>query len=134
MKKNQLTTEIRSSGFTLLEIMVAIAIIAIVLVSVYRMQSQTILMNMAAQFETLAPILAQDKMAEFETKPVSELTDDSGDFNNDFPGYNWQFTVEDAPLEALGSLGERFKQLDLTITRPDQNLTFHLRTYRFLMR
>ncbi len=134
MKKNQLTTEIRSSGFTLLEIMVAIAIIAIVLVSVYRMQSQTILMNMAAQFETLAPILAQDKMAEFETKTVSELTDDSGDFNNDFPGYNWQFTVEDAPLEALGSLGERFKQLDLTITRPDQNLTFHLRTYRFLMR
>ena len=114
--------------------MVAIAIIAIVLVSVYRMQSQTILMNMAAQFETLAPILAQDKMAEFETKLVSELTDDSGDFNNDFPGYNWQFTVEDAPLEALGSLGERFKQLDLTITRPDQNLTFHLRTYRFLMR
>jgi prepilin-type N-terminal cleavage/methylation domain-containing protein len=48
-----------SSGFTLLEVMVAMAIMAIVLVSVYRMHSQTLTMNMAARFYTQAPMVAQ---------------------------------------------------------------------------
>ncbi len=36
-------------GFTLLEVMVALSIIAIVLVSVYKMQAQTISMNLAGK-------------------------------------------------------------------------------------
>ena len=53
-----------ASGFTLLEVMVAMAIMAIVLVSVYRMHSQTLTMNSASRFYTLAPLLAQSKLAQ----------------------------------------------------------------------
>jgi len=54
-----------SLGFTLLEVMVALAVMSIVLVSVYRMHSQSLTMNTAARFYTLAPMLAQGKMAEW---------------------------------------------------------------------
>ncbi|MFO7972965.1 MAG: prepilin-type N-terminal cleavage/methylation domain-containing protein [Desulfobacterales bacterium] len=54
------------SGFTLLEIMVALSIIAIVLVSVYKMQAQSISMIYASKFYATAPLLAQLKIAEVE--------------------------------------------------------------------
>ena len=44
------------SGFTLLEVMIALAVMSIVLVSVYRMHSQSLTMNTAARFYTLAPL------------------------------------------------------------------------------
>ena len=47
--------------------MVAMAIMAIVLVSVYRMHSQTLTMNTANRFYTQAPMLAQSKLAQLET-------------------------------------------------------------------
>ena len=62
-------------GFTLLEVMAALAIIAIVLVSVYKLHAQTISMNQAARFYVTASLLAQSKISEFETKLPEELTD-----------------------------------------------------------
>ena len=67
-----------SFGFTLLEVMVALAVMAIVLVSVYRMHSQSLTMNTAARFYTLAPMLAQGKMAEQEVLSSGAFTGDSG--------------------------------------------------------
>ncbi|MCU0593194.1 MAG: prepilin-type N-terminal cleavage/methylation domain-containing protein, partial [Desulfobacterales bacterium] len=45
-------------GFTLLEVMVALGIMAIVLVSVYRLHSQTLAMSVESRFYTQAPLLA----------------------------------------------------------------------------
>ena len=56
------------AGFTLLEIMVAISIIAIVLVTVFRMHAQTLSMNYSARFYATSPLLAQKKMVEIESK------------------------------------------------------------------
>ena len=83
------------SGFTLLEIMVALSIIAIVLVSVYKMQAQTISMNYEARFYATAPLLAQLKIAELETENLEEQADDSGDFGDEFPGYRWKVVIDD---------------------------------------
>ena len=118
-------------GFTLLEIMVAVSIIAIVLVSIYKMQAQTISMNYEARFYATAPLLAQFKMTEQETKSLEDLTSDSGNFGDDFPGYSWSMAVDDVESEALGNTAKDLKKIDVTILLNDDEFTYSLRTYRF---
>ncbi|NIW00139.1 prepilin-type N-terminal cleavage/methylation domain-containing protein, partial [Candidatus Saccharibacteria bacterium] len=88
-----------TTGFTLLEVMVAMAVLSIVLVSVYRMHSQTLTMNTAARFYTQAPLLAQKKMAEVTTTSSGIFASDSGDFGEDFPGYSWQVSANEVSSE-----------------------------------
>ncbi len=118
-------------GFTLLEIMVSISVIAIVLVSVYRLHAQTISMQQAARFYTTAPLLAQNKMTEFEIKPLDELKDDSGSFGDEFPGYNWKIAVGDVESQALGKTAENLKKIDITLSAGNDGFVYNLRTYRF---
>jgi general secretion pathway protein I len=118
------------SGFTLLEVMVAVSIMAIVLVAVYRLHSQTISMNIAAKFYTSAPLLAQGKLAEFEIMPADKLTGDSGDFGENFPGYYWNVAVEDVESEPLGEAAKGLKRLDVTVTLNNE-FSYSFRTYRF---
>lgn len=117
-------------GFTLLEIMVAISIIAIVLVSVYRMQAQTITMNYYARFYATAPMLAQLKIAELETKFLEDLISDSGDFGEDHSGLRWDVVINDVESETLGSIAENLKRIDVTVSYNNDEFTYDLRTYR----
>ncbi len=120
------------SGFTLLEIMVALSIIAIVLVSVYKMQAQTISMNYAARFYTTAPLLAQLKIAEVEIESLEEQTDDSGDFGDEFPGYKWNVVIDNIESEPLGNVAENLKQINVNVSFNTDEFTYSLRTYRFI--
>ena len=119
-----------TSGFTLLEVMVALAGMAIVLVSVYRMHSQTLTMNTAARFYTQAPLLAQKKMAEITTTSSGISASDSGDFGEDFPGYNWQVSATDVFSELLGEVADDFKRLDVTVAFLNNQFSYRLTTYR----
>jgi general secretion pathway protein I len=123
-----------ASAFTLLEVMVAVSIMAIVLVAVYSLQAQTISMANSSRFHTIAPLLAQSKIAEFEIKPSDELGSDSGDFGEDFPSYNWSVSVEDVESEFLGELAENLKRIDVSVNFNNDELVYHFRTYRFLER
>lgn len=120
------------SGFTLLEIMVALSIIAIVLVSVYKMQAQTISMIYASKFYATAPLLAQLKIAEVEIENPGEQTDDSGDFGDEFPGYKWNVIINDIESESLGNMAENLKQIKVNISFNTDEFTYTLRTYRFM--
>jgi general secretion pathway protein I len=119
-------------GFTLLEIMVALSIIAIVLVSVYKMQAQTISMNYEARFYATAPLLAQLKIAEVEIENPGKQTDDSGDFGDEFPGYRWNVVINDIESEPLGNIAENLKQINVNISFNTDEFTYSLRTYRFM--
>ena len=55
-----------TSGFTLLEVMVAMAIIAIALTAVLGSQSKSLSLASEAKFSTTVALLAQSKMAEIE--------------------------------------------------------------------
>ncbi len=120
-----------SFGFTLLEVMVALAIMAIVLVSVYRMHSQSLTMNMAARFYTQAPILAQGKIAELEALSSGVFPENSGDFGEQFPGYSWKTSVADITSEILGEVAEDLKRVDITVSLNENQFVYNLRTYRF---
>ena len=120
------------SGFTLIEIMVAVSIIAIVLVSVYKMQAQTITMNCEARFYATAPLLAQLKIAEVEKENLGGYADNSGDFGDEFPGYTWNVVIEDVESELLGNITKNLKKIDVNISLNTDDFTYSLRTYRFM--
>ena len=109
--------------------MVAIAIIAIVLVSVYRMHAQTIDMHYTARFYSTAPMLAQSKIAEYQSKPPDEWIDESGDFGDQFPGYLWKAVFSDVESEALGEQAKDLKRLDINLSLNDEEFTYTIRTY-----
>ena len=122
-----------ASGFTLLEVMVAMAIMAIVLVSVYRMHSQTLAMNTATRFYTQAPLLAQSKLAQLESAASELIGGDAGDFGEEFPGYSWNVSTEEVSSEALGEVGDDLKRIDVTVSLNNDEFTYTVRTY-LLMR
>jgi len=118
-------------GFTLLEVMVALSIIAIVLVSVYRMHAQTVSMNNEVRFYATAPMLAQIKMAEIESESLKNLGDDSGDFGDEFPNYRWNIVIDDVESTALGNLVKDLKKIDLLVSSNNDEFTYKLRAYKY---
>jgi len=123
----------KCSGFTLLEVMVAIAIIAIALTAVLGSQSQSLSLASEAKFSTTAAFLAQGKMAEIEAEKAEDLTSDSGDFGEDFPGYGWELSVNDVTLDEPEGVSEHLKQIDLTVSWEDHDeYEYRLRLYRFV--
>ncbi|MGD2012506.1 MAG: prepilin-type N-terminal cleavage/methylation domain-containing protein [Desulfobacterales bacterium] len=122
-----------TSGFTLLEVMVAIAILAIVLVSVYRMHSQTLAMNTAARFYTQAPMLAQSKLAQIEVDSAGITGTDSGDFGDKFPGFTWRMSTEEVTSEPLGEIAADLKRIDMTVVFNSDEYIYNVRTYRLII-
>jgi general secretion pathway protein I len=119
-------------GFTLLEIMVALSILAIVLVSVYRLHAQTVSMNNEVRFYATAPMLAQLKMAEIESENPEDMRDDSGDFGDEFPDYRWNIVIDDVESTALGNIAKDLKKIDLLISANNDKFTYSLRAYKYL--
>lgn len=97
----------KADAFTLLEVMAALAMMSIVLVAVYKMHSQTIRMSEMVKFYTLAPMLAQSKMAEFDTKPPKDQDSGSGDFGYQYPGYLWEIAVEETKVTVPSSIDKK---------------------------
>lgn len=117
-------------GFTLLEVMVAVSIIAIVFVSVFRLHTQTLAMTSSVRFYATAPMLAQSKLTELGNRPPGSLSDDSGDFGEDFPGFSWEAAVSDVNSELLEDTAKDLKRIDLTVSF--EGIVYRVRTYRFL--
>ena len=122
---------ISHSGFTLLEVMVAMSIIALVITGVFRLQSQSIYMSNEARFYTTAPFLLQKVLTEYEKDPDG-LSDSSGDFGDEFAGYTWTRKVEDIESEALGEDFKEMKSIDVTVLADDGVYSYNIRAYRFI--
>jgi general secretion pathway protein I len=120
------------NGFTLLEVMVSVAIMSIVLVSVYRLHSQSLTMDTESRFYTQAPMLAQGKLAEMGAGEDAEFTNDSGQFGENFEGYSWNVSVDDVDIEALGEISQDLKKIEVTVSYNDNEFVYNLRTYRII--
>ena len=105
---------LQQKGFTLLEIMIAVAIIAIALTTLLGSQSQSVSFANSAQFETMAALLAQSKMSELVIEDSFSLSSNNGDFGDDFPGYTWEAEVNDIIVEEI-DVSQYLKQVDLSV-------------------
>jgi general secretion pathway protein I len=84
-------------GFTLLEVMVAIAILGIALLGLLGLQHQSMTSVIRAQQSTRASMLAQAVMTEAELERFPDLGRTNGDFQSSFPGefpdFRWERDV-----------------------------------------
>jgi general secretion pathway protein I len=119
------------AGFTLLEIMVAVAIIAISFVSLLGSQSQSISIATISRFEITASMLARQKLAEIQTADFEELTAAEGDFEDNFADFHWQTEVSDLTEDETGITGadEMLKVVDLAVSRGiDDDMVYRVRS------
>lgn len=121
-----------NNGFTFIEVMVALVIIAIALTSVLGMQSQSVSLAGEARFYTTASLLAQGKMAEIEVKDLETFSSDSGDFGEELPGYTWRVEVRDVYFDHPENVSDHLKQVNLTVSWGENEFyRYGLRLYRF---
>lgn len=93
----------RKAGFTLLEVLVAMAVLAVALVTLLGLYHRSVLLTLHAQKLMTATLLAQEVLSrtQLEGKAASRHT--SGDFADLHPGqhgeFRWYRTVHPTPLE-----------------------------------
>ena len=128
------TWKIRNNpkGFTLLEVMIAVAVLTIALAAILGLQSRSLTLASESRFQTTATLLAQGKMAEVAVAGMGDLTSDSGDFGDVFSGYAWRLSVQNTDLPGLEKMKGRLKRIDLEVTCGEGEIfQYDLRLYRF---
>jgi len=92
----------QSRGFTLLEVMVAVAILSMVLVTLIGLKNQSSRDVLLAEHMTTATLLAKQKMTEALLTRVVLPEEKEGEFEDEaFKGYLWKKTVAVTPLPAV---------------------------------
>ena len=123
-----------TAGFTLLEVMIAVSLIAIAVVTLFGSQSQSVSLVTVSKFDTMASLLAQRKLTELSLQEFASINDADGDFGEDFPGFSWKMKVAELSEKetSLKKAGERLKAVDVQVTMAqDASQTFSLRTILF---
>ena len=92
----------RARAFTLLEVMVAMAILGIALLGLLGLHHQSMVSVIRAQQTTRAAMLAQAVMTEAELERFPDLGMTSGDFQaafpNEFPDFRWARNVVESGM------------------------------------
>lgn len=116
----------RNEGFTLLEVLISLAFLAVAFVAVFKLQGQNLKMQSEAQFLTLAEQLARARMSRIESSAILRNGNSSGEFGDDFPGFSYQEEVKMSTDE------EHVFQVTVTITE-DQPVprTFSVKTWLY---
>lgn len=90
-----------ADGFTLLEVMIALAVVAIALVTLLGLSNRTVLVHERIQKLTRATLLAQQIMAEQEVQLAGTGTVDEereGVFEEPFADFSWRIYYENTMI------------------------------------
>lgn len=102
-------------GFSLLEIMVAVTILATSFVILIGSQSSSLRASQRAERLTTATLLAQQKMAEYEIQLQQDIDrrkfprdekEETGTFDEPFEDYRWLWKIKKVELPVLNAGGE----------------------------
>lgn len=88
-------------GFTLLEVMIALAIVSIALVGLLGLGNRSIGVHDRLQKITQGTLLAQQRMTEIENQAERgrlQLVVEEGFFEDPFQGYQWRITFQETPI------------------------------------
>lgn len=96
-------------GFTLLEVMIAIGILAVALVALLGLRNRDVQLQAHARNLTQATLLARDLAFEAGLPGGSELGYLEGDFGEQYPGFAWEKQVNTFLIEKVW-------QVDVAVT------------------
>lgn len=124
---NTLIKKWNKNGFTLLEIVVSLGLISISLLTILRLQAQSLNLQSEAQFATTANYLAQDRLARIQSEKTLETGSFSGDFGEDYPYFRYREEIEEIPDV------ENVFKVSVTIFLDDEKAEnqFLLKTYHY---
>ncbi len=88
-------------GFTLLEVIVSLAVLSIGLVAVLEAYGAAARVSLQDEFITTATFLAAGKMEEVLKEPYIAAASDEGDFGEEFPDFTWTVDAADSEIEGL---------------------------------
>jgi general secretion pathway protein I len=121
------------TGFTLLEVIVSVAIIAVLFVSIFRLQSGTINLAAAGKFNIVAPLLAEKVMVQVE-RDLADWSETSGDFGDEYPGYQWECEISDAAFDRIDFIDaenlKRFKEIRITVHSSSGKRSLEITSWR----
>jgi len=120
-----------NDGFTLIEVLVSLTIMAIVLVAVFKLHAQSISVETANRFQTTAALLAQATLADVKEMPFDALQSDAGEYGGAYTGYRWRLTLADVATDELDPVGERLIRISIDIYSGVDNYRHNLTTYHF---
>lgn len=107
-------------GFTLLEVTLALAILAVAFTSLSALQGRNLSLTAENQTLTHATLAARDVLARLQSGTIP-TEDDEDDIGEDYPGWRWQLRTEYTQMEGL-------QRVELTIFRedsePEDGITF----------
>ncbi|WP_455378676.1 prepilin-type N-terminal cleavage/methylation domain-containing protein [Petrachloros mirabilis] len=110
----RISRRLDARGFTLLEVLIAVAVLALALPILLGLRNQDLDFHARAMDITTATLLAQEKLIEAEMSQTFPLGETGGDFLNTPPGYQalgnvtnradryrWKRIVTSTPLNAV---------------------------------
>ncbi len=113
-----------SAGFTLLEVMIALAILSLVAVAFLRAQASSIhLVDEACQISR-ATLLAREKMAELESAGYPEPGEKTGTGGETFPPLRWEQIVSSTEILNLRKAVVRVLWMEGTRERSLELITY----------
>ncbi len=90
----------RENGFSLLEVLIALAIVGGLLVTlIYTLNYQLSLVD-RQEVITVATFLAKSKMADLEKSPENK----KGDFETPYDGYSYETSIKDSPYVGISEI------------------------------
>jgi general secretion pathway protein I len=99
-----LGNEMKEKGFTLLEVMVALAILSVALVVLFSQQATSISRGNEARITTKAALLAQERMAGLLAEERLSMGTEEGEVNDSIPPFKWRQQVEESSVEGMKRL------------------------------
>lgn len=113
-----------TSGFTLLEVIIAVAIIGSTLAILLGAVNKNLVLASQSKNLSLASFLAQKKMGEIEIEGYPEIGSEEGAFE-EAPDFRWYLSVQPYNIEQLGA---EIRIVILTITWNEGNNEFTVAT------
>ena len=88
-------------GFTLLEVMVALSIIAITFPIMLSLINRQVNVHMSSERLTIGVLLAQEKIVETELGESPEIGQTAGDFGPRYPSYRWERHIQNTLIDSV---------------------------------
>ncbi len=91
-----------TAGFTLIEVLVAVIILGTALAVLLGSVNKNLILAFQSKSQTIAGILAQQKLSEIELEGFPQIREEQGVFE-EAPGFNWFLSVRPFDIRELGT-------------------------------